>query len=83
MKPRDLIGSGPGTTRQTSRGKLDNLLCTAAGFTLPALDGYGLRYLTLPRPAFTLIYPVPVRRLAPLLHASFRPPPHDDALALR
>jgi hypothetical protein len=38
-----------------------------------ALDGYGLRDLVLTRPTITASYPVPVRRVAALLHASFRP----------
>jgi len=38
-----------------------------------ALDGYGLRDLMLTRPTITASYPVPVRRVAALLHASFRP----------
>ena len=37
-----------------------------------ALDGYGLRDLLLTRPTITASYPVPVRRVAALLHASFR-----------
>src|SRR5438876_1074434 len=58
---------------QTSRGKLAYSRYTTAGFTLLALDGYGLCDLTLTRPAFTPSYPVPVRRLVSSLHASFRP----------
>ena len=46
---------------------------TTAEFTRPALGEYGLRYLTLTRPALAPTYPVPVRRLVPLLHASFKP----------
>lgn len=38
-------------TPQTSRGKLNRLPCTAAGFTSYALDGSGLRNLQLARPA--------------------------------
>jgi hypothetical protein len=38
-----------------------------------ALNGYGLRDLMLTRPTMTASYPVPVRRVAALLHASFRP----------
>ena len=38
-----------------------------------ALDGYGLRDLLLTRPTITASYLVPVRRVAALLHASFRP----------
>ena len=46
---------------------------TTAGFTLPVVDGYGLRYLRLTRPALAPHYPVPVRRLVRLFHTSFRP----------
>jgi hypothetical protein len=60
-------------TPQISRGKFDSSRYTTAGFTVLALDGYGLRDLTLPRPAFPPLYPVPVRRLVSLFHASFRP----------
>ena len=38
-----------------------------------ALDRYGLRDLLLTRPTITASYLVPVRRVAALLHASFRP----------
>ena len=38
---------------QTSRGKLDRLPRTPAGFTLRALDGYGLRSPWPARPALT------------------------------
>ena len=60
-------------TPQTSRGKLGYSRYTTAGFTVSALDGYGLCDLTPTRPAFPPPYPVPVRRLVSLLHASFRP----------
>ena len=40
-----------GTTTQISRGKLAVFPCTTAGFTLPVVDGYGLRYLRPTRPA--------------------------------
>ena len=46
---------------------------TLAEFTVLALDGYGLRDLMLTRPARPASYPVPVRRVATLLHVSFRP----------
>jgi hypothetical protein len=39
----------------------------------PALDGYGLRGKSSARPAWAASYPVPVRQVATLLHASFRP----------
>ena len=58
---------------QTSRGRTASLHRTPAGFTALALDGYGLRDLMLTRPANSASYPVPVRRVATLLHASFRP----------
>ena len=60
-------------TMQASRGKLDRLLRTTAGFTSRTLDGYGLRDLTPARPTLPASYPVLVHRLAHLLHASFRP----------
>lgn len=76
MAPLDATGPNYETTLQASRGKpfpLADLQYTTAEFTLPALGEYGLRYLMLTRPALTPIYPVPVRRLVLLLHASFRP----------
>ena len=60
-------------TMQISRGKPDHLQRTTAGFTPRALGGYGLRDLWLARPTRHASYPVLVHRLAPLLHASFRP----------
>src|SRR5262249_8972233 len=45
---------------------------TPAGFTVLALDGYGLRECLPARPTSTASYPVSVRRVATLLHASFR-----------
>jgi len=76
MAPLDATGPIHETTIQASRGKpfpLADFQYTTAEFTLPALGEYGLRYLTLTRPALAPIYPVSVRRLVPLLHASFRP----------
>jgi hypothetical protein len=76
MQPLDYTGSNFETAIQASRGKplpYTDFRYTTAGFTLPALGEYGLRYLRLTRPAFTPLYPVSVRRLIPLLHASFRP----------
>jgi len=58
---------------QTSRGKHNRLHRTPAGFTALALDGYGLHGhwpTRLTRPAS---YPVSVRQVTALLHASFRP----------
>ena len=64
--------SVPGDTAQISRGKLDNAPRTPAGFTVPALDGNGLRGCLPARPTDTASYPISVRRVAILLHASFR-----------
>ena len=63
---------GPDTI-QISRGKFDRLLRTTAEFTTTALDGCGLRYHVLTRPAVNASYSVSVRRLTHSLHASFRP----------
>ncbi len=57
---------------QTSRGKFTCFLYTTAESTLPALDGYGLHYLTPIRPAFAPQYSVSVRQLVHLLHTAFR-----------
>jgi hypothetical protein len=73
MQLRSCTGLLAETTAQVSRGKHTLFPYTTAGFTLPVLDGYGLRYLTLTRPTLAPSYPVPVRRLVPLIHASFRP----------
>ena len=45
------LSPGLPDTAQTSRGKIDRLHRTPAGFTTPALDGYGLRDHLLARPA--------------------------------
>ncbi len=58
---------------QASRGKPDRLRCTPARFTAVTLGGYGLRYQLLARPVTPASYPVSVRQVAVLLHASFRP----------
>ena len=61
-------------TTQVSRGKLDGLRCTPAGSTRPApLMDTGLCLAVQARPAPTAFYPVPVRQVAALHHASFRP----------
>ena len=76
MKPLDSTGPDSETTVQASRGKplpYTDFQYTTAEFTLPALGEYGLRYHLPTRPAFAPLDPVPVRRLVPLLHASFRP----------
>ena len=73
--------------RQISRGKLNRLPRTPAGFTAPVLDGCGLRGAWPTRPTGPASYPVSVRRVAILLHASFgRPltePSPCASLALR
>src|SRR5215831_9897187 len=65
-------GLSPKDTTQISRSKPDSLHRTPAGFTVLALDGYGLRECLPARPTSTASYPVSVRRVATLLHASFR-----------
>ncbi len=62
-----------GDRSQISRGKTGRLHRAPAKFTTAALDGYGLRDELLTRPATTASYLVSVRRVAALLHASFRP----------
>jgi hypothetical protein len=57
---------------QISRSKPDSLHRTPAGFTVLALDGYGLCDILPARPTSAASYPVSVRRVATLLHASFR-----------
>ena len=64
--------SVPKDTVQISRSKPDSLHRTPAGFTVLALDGYGLCDILPARPTSTASYPVSVRRVATLLHASFR-----------
>ena len=64
--------SVPKDTAQISRSKPDSLHRTPAGFTVLALDGYGLRECLPARPTSTASYPISVRRVATLLHASFR-----------
>ena len=59
--------------RQTSRGKFNRPQRIAARSTTGALDGYGLRCRVPARPASYASYLVLLHRLAPLLHASFRP----------
>jgi hypothetical protein len=57
---------------QASRGKFDRLPRTPAGSTSQALDGCGLRGQLSARPTWAASYPVSVRQVAVLLHASFR-----------
>src|ERR1700737_2777661 len=64
--------SVPKDTVQISRSKPDSLHRTPAGFTVLALDGYGLCDILPARPTSAASYPVSVRRVATLLHASFR-----------
>ena len=65
--------SDAGDTSRISRGKIDRLRRTPAGFTTPVLDDPGLRdNCSLVRPGRPR-YPVLVHRAAALLHASFRP----------
>ena len=68
-------------TAQASPGKLGRLPRTPAGSTHLALDGYGLRDQLLARPTKPASYPVSVRQVAVLLHASFRH--HLAAMPLR
>ena len=65
--------SGVPDTTEISRGKIDRLACTPAGFTTPALDDRGLCDQLLARPAGWASLSGFVHRAAGLLHASFRP----------
>ena len=62
----------PEDTRQISWGKPRSLPRTPAGFTVQALDGYGLRDFLPARPTRAASYPVAVRQVAISFHASFR-----------
>src|SRR2546428_9969134 len=64
--------SVPKDTVQISRSKPDGLHRTPAGFTVLAFDGNGLRECLPARPTSAASYPLSVRRVATLLHASFR-----------
>ncbi len=57
---------------QASPGKLDRLPRSPAGSTALALDGCGLRDSLPARPTRNASYPVSVRQVAGLLHASFK-----------
>ena len=57
---------------QASPGKFNRLPRTPAGSTALTLDGYGLRGSLPARPTRDASYPVSVRQVAVLLHASFR-----------
>ncbi len=63
-------GTGPPST---FRGKLGRHWHTTTGFTTSALDGSGLRRHQSTRPTPYASYQVLAHRLAPFLHASFRP----------
>src|SRR6202035_3720748 len=63
--------SVPRDTVQISRSKPDSLHRTPAGFTVLAIDGNGLCDILPARPTSAASYPVSVRRVATLLHASF------------
>src|SRR6201987_6177551 len=69
---RPTASSVPRDTVQISRSKPDSLHRTPAGFTVLALDGNGLCDILPARPPSAASYPVSVRRVATLLHASFR-----------
>ena len=64
--------SVPKDTMQISRSKPDSLHRAPAGFTKLVLDGYGLRGFLPARPTSPASYPISVRQVAILLHASFR-----------
>src|SRR5246127_2443455 len=64
--------SVPQDTVQISRSKLDSLHRTPVGFTVLALDGNGLCEWLPARPTSAAWFPISVRRVATLLHASFR-----------
>lgn len=57
---------------QISRGKFNHFLCTLVGSTAVSIDDFGLHNHLLARPNTTALYPIPVRQVADLLHASFR-----------
>jgi hypothetical protein len=57
---------------QISWGKPRSFPRSPAGFTAMALDGYGLRDWLPARPTIPASDPIPVRRVAISLHASFR-----------
>ena len=65
--------SGLPDATEISRGKIDRLPCTPAGFTNPSLDDYGLCDHVLARPAGRPRYPVFVHQAVALLHTVFRP----------
>jgi len=60
------------TMSQISQGKFNDFHCTPAGSTALPLDNYGLCGHWPTRPNNTALYPISVRQVAALLHASFR-----------
>src|SRR5208283_3465342 len=62
----------PWDTTQISWGKPSSLPRTPAGFTVQALDGYGLRDWLPARPTRAASYPVTVRQVAISFRASFK-----------
>src|SRR5215475_16004325 len=69
--------SGVPDTTEISRGKIDRLPCTPAGFTTPALDDRGLRDYWLARPPRYPVFCPSGRRFAPRF---LRTSPRGDAL---
>jgi hypothetical protein len=57
---------------QISRSKPNSFHRTPAGFTTPVFDGNGLREWLPARPTNAASYPISVRQVTTLLHASFR-----------
>lgn len=70
-RPYDPISPGFPDTTQTSRGKTGRLRCTTTESIALALHGRELRGHMPARPAGQASYPVPVHRIAALLHAYF------------
>jgi hypothetical protein len=62
----------PKDMAQISRSKPYRLRRAPVGFTKTVLDGYGLRDRVPARPTVPASYPISVRQVATLLHASFR-----------
>ena len=71
--PRGSLSPQQQDRTQTSRGKSDRLHRTPAGSTALAFDGSGLRDQLSARPTKDASYPVSVRQVAVLFHASSRP----------
>ncbi len=57
---------------QISQGKFNDFHCTPAGYTALPLDNYALCGQWPARPSNTALYPISVRQVAALPHASFR-----------